>query len=173
MGKYTMELRRVCDIFGREEVENWFKDYEISHFLLPKQIEVINNAGIWNKERLAEKIVDHYYMREIGLETPALFRHYAKVKMKEIMEKWLPYIYTNSIEYEPLESVNFTITEERNIDGTANNKSNGSTNLSNTNIGSSNSTSRNNASGLNIQSDTPQRTNQQTKYFRRQIRHFY
>lgn len=146
MAKYTMELRRVCDIFTRPTVESWFTDYELSDYLLPIQIQTITQANIWSKDKLAKKIVDHYFVREIGLETPALFQHYAKVKMREIMEKWLPYIYTNSIEYNPLESVNFTITEERNIDGTANS----------TNDGTSNSKSNSTASGLNIGSDTPQ-----------------
>lgn len=146
MAKYTMELRKVCDIFTRPTVESWFTDYELSDYLLPNQVQTITEANIWSKEKLAKKIVDHYFMREIGLETPALFRHYAMIKMREIMEKWLPYIYTNSIEYNPLESVNFTITEERNIDGTANSS----------NDGTSNSKSNSTASGLNIGSDTPQ-----------------
>ena len=81
MATYTIELRRVCEIYGREEVENWFKSYEISDYLLPSQIEVINQGGMWTKEKLAKKIVDHYYMREIGFETPYLFRHYAIVTM--------------------------------------------------------------------------------------------
>ena len=29
MASYTIELRRVCDIYGRDEVEKWFKDYNI------------------------------------------------------------------------------------------------------------------------------------------------
>ena len=31
MASYTMELRKVIKLFGREEVENWFKDYDLSH----------------------------------------------------------------------------------------------------------------------------------------------
>lgn len=70
MASYTIELRKVCDIYGREEVENWFKDFELSDFLTTKQIQSIENAGLWNKNKLAKKIIDHYYMREIGFETP-------------------------------------------------------------------------------------------------------
>ena len=142
MATYTIELRRVCDLYGRDEVEKWFKDYEISHYLNPSQIETMAKYNIWSKDRLAQKIVDHYYMREIGLETPALFKHYAKVKMQEIMERYLPIIYTNAIEYDPLESVDYTTTEERTIDGDAS--------------GNSKSNSKNNGSGLNIINNTPQ-----------------
>lgn len=73
MAKYTIELRKICDIYGREEVEKWFKDYNIENYLTPSQIEVITKFNIWSKERLAQKIVDHYYMREIGFETPRTF----------------------------------------------------------------------------------------------------
>ena len=142
MAKYTIELRRVCDIYGRNEVESWFKDYNISNYLTPKQIEQIEKFGVWSKDRLAEKIVDHYFMREIGFETPALFKHYAKVTMQEIMERQFPKIYSNFLEYDPLSNVDFTETYTREISGLSE--------------GKSNSTSQNNASGLNINNDTPQ-----------------
>ena len=144
MAKYSIELRRICDIYGRDEVENWFKDYDIANYLTPTQIEQINKFNVWSKDRLATKIVDHYYMREIGFETPALFKHYAKVKMQEIMERQFPKIYSNFLEYDPLSNVDFTEEYTREITGTGKNE------------GNSNSNSNNNASGLNVNSDTPQ-----------------
>lgn len=144
MASYTMELRKVCDYFGREEVENWFKDYNLEYYLTPEQINQITKFDVWSKDRLAEKIVDNYYMREIGFETPALFRHYAKIEMKKIMERKLPVIYSKFLEYDPLSNVDFTETYTREIQG------------ENTNSGTSNSTSSNNGSGLNVNSDTPQ-----------------
>lgn len=54
-----------ANFFGRDEVENWFKSYELNEFLTTKQIEQIEKANVWSKDRLAKKIVDHYYMREI------------------------------------------------------------------------------------------------------------
>lgn len=145
MASYTIELRNVCAIYGRDEVENWFKDYNISNYLTPSQIETIEKAGLWSKDKLAEQIVDHYYMREIGLETPALFKHYAKVYMREIMERALPRIYSNSIQYDPMINVDFTESFERNIDGNSSTE------------GSSNSNSNSNSSGMNINNNTPQR----------------
>lgn len=142
MAKYTIELRRVCDIYGRNTVEQWFKDYDIKNYLTPKQIEQIEKFDVWSKDRLAEKIVDHYYMREIGFETPALFKHYAKVTMQEIMERQFPKIYSKFLEFDPLVNVDFTETYTREIEGSSE--------------GNSNSNSKNNASGLNINNDTPQ-----------------
>jgi len=136
MSKYTIELRTICDLYGRSEVESWFKDYNLSYYLKQDEIASIEEAGLWNKDRLATKIVDHYFMREIGLETPWLFRHYAKVFMQEIMERKLPLIYSISIKYDPLVNVDFTETYQRNIE--------------------TNGNSTNNASGLSVASDTPQ-----------------
>ena len=138
MSKYTMELRTIIQYQGRDEVENWFKDYCISNYLTPVEEETILNANIWSKDRLASAIVDHYYMREIGYETIGLFKHYAKVYMREIMERYLPLIYSKSIEYNPLVNVDYEETFTRNI------------------TGSGESESTNNASGLSVNSDTPQ-----------------
>lgn len=147
MATYTIELRKICDIYGRSEVENWFKDYMLEEFLTTEQIAQIQKYNVWSKDKLAKKIVDHYYMREIGFETPALFKHYAKVYMQEIMERQLPKIYSNFFEYDPLSSVDYTEEYTRKITGDSNNK------------GKSTSNSSSNSSGLNVNSDTPERTN--------------
>lgn len=144
MAKYTIELRKVCDIYNREEVEKWFKNYELSDYLRPDEIESIETANLWNKDKLAKKIVDHYFMREIGFETPALFKHYAKITMEEIMEEKLPLIYSSSIKYDPLVNVDYTESFERTQKGS----------LENT--GTSNSSSSSNSGTLNINNNTPQ-----------------
>lgn len=142
MSKYTIELRKVIDLYGRDTVEGWFKDYELTDYLRPDEIESIKNANIWSKDKLAKKLVDHYFMREIGFETPALFKHYAKVYMQEIMERQLPMIYSISIKYDPLVNVDYTETFERNIESEGNSTSTSSSNT--------------NGSGLTVSSDTPQ-----------------
>lgn len=134
MSKYTVELRKVIESRGEEEVLGWFMDYELTDYLTQDEINVIMERGTWNKEKLAHKILDHYYMREIGFETVGLFRHQAKVAMQEIMEEKLPLIYSAAIQYDPLVNVDFT--EE----------------YSGQNAGNSTS----NSSGLTVQSDTPQ-----------------
>lgn len=150
MSKYTMELRHVCDFYTREKVEGWFKDYEISDYLTPEQIQVLNQEGFWSKDKLAKKIVDHYFMREIGFETPALFKHYAKVTMQEIMEEKLPLLYSRAIKYDPLINVDFVETFERTID------SEGSSEGSSENNGTSSSESSSSTENLGIDNKTPQ-----------------
>lgn len=144
MSSYTIELRNICEFYTRQEVENWFKDYKIQDYLLPNQIEAIQQFKIFDKDRLARDIVDFYYMREIGVETPALFKHYAKVYMRNIMQKYLHLFYSMSLEYNPLVNVDFTETFTRTGSGTAENN------------GNSNSNSQSNSSGLVVASDTPQ-----------------
>lgn len=142
MATYTMQLRRVVDIYGRDEVESWFSSYNLADFLTPEQIAQINKYNVWSKEKLASQIVDHYFMREIGFETPALFAHYAKLTMNELMGSYLLKIYTQFLEYDPLSSVDYTEEYTREIEGSSE--------------GSSNSNSQNSAEGFNINNDTPQ-----------------
>ena len=132
MSRYTTELRFIVQNTSLEEVEGWFKDYELSDYLTEEEIAVIEERGTWNKDKLAKLIVEHYWMHEIGLETVALFEHQVKVAMKEIMEEKLPLIYSASIKYDPMVNIDFTETYQEN------NSQDG------------------NADGLNVNSDTPQ-----------------
>ena len=144
MSKYTMTLQDLTNYYSREEIENWFKNYKMEDYLTPKQIQEITKYDVWNKDRLAKKIVDHYYMREIGFETPELFIHYANVYMQEIMESKFQKIYTLFLEYDPLSSVDYVEEYTREIRGDSSSS------------GSSSSNSLNGANGFNIVNDTPQ-----------------
>ena len=138
---YTMTLYEIINNFySRQEVEAWFKDYQLSDYLTEDQINVINENGVWSKDKLAQKIVDHYLMEQIGFETMGLFKHKVKITMNEIMESKLPLIYSRAIEYDPLVNVDYTETFNRTIE----------------NEGNSSSESSSNSSGLNVGSDTPQ-----------------
>ena len=135
---------------GRETVESWFKDYELTDYLTPNQIQKITEHGVWSKDKLAKKIVDHFFMHEIGFETIELFKRYAKSTMQEIMEEKLPIIYSNSLEYDPLVNVDFTETFERTAEGESNLQSNLQNN------GSSSSQTSGSSESLDIHNPTPQ-----------------
>ena len=155
MSKYTMELRKLFTpityknpIFTRDEVEAWFKDYDLNDYLTSEQQAVITETGLWNKNKLAKKIVDHYYMREIGFETIGLFIHYAKTTMNELMEEYLPLIYSNAIQYDPLVNVDYTESFNRNTQSGNVGQIQSSSNSS--------SSSSSDGSALGVNSDTPQ-----------------
>lgn len=136
MSKYTYELRNVILFTSLEEVKSWLTDYDLADYLTSDQLEVVTEAGLFNKDKLADRIINHYYMREIGIETIGLFKLKIKTKLDLLMEKYAPLIYTNSIEYDILVNEDYTETFNRSTSGS------GST----TNTGS----------GLTVSSDTPQ-----------------
>ena len=142
MARYTVQLRKVIETVGEDQVLKWFQDYDLTNYLTFEEIRVITDKGTWSPARLARKIIDHYYMDEIGSETVALFKHRVKVAMQEIMEEKLPLIYSASLQYNPLTNVNYTETYT------------GENTTANTT--SSNSTATSDSSGLTVNSDTPQ-----------------
>ena len=85
MSNYTITLKRVCDVYGEQNVLNWFKSYELSNYLSQEQIQAILNLNVFSKDYLSKMILNHYLFREIAFETPEMFSHYAKTKMQEIM----------------------------------------------------------------------------------------
>lgn len=147
MSKYTLQLRELFEpivytpsLFTRETVEGWFKAYDLDDYLTSEQQTVITTTGLWSKDKLAKKIVNHYYMHEIGFETIGLFIHEVEDFMEELMEEYLPLIYSSAIQYDPLVNVDYTESFNR------------SQNLAN----SSSSTSGSSGSSLGVNSDTPQ-----------------
>ena len=147
MSKYTMELRETFEpirfnppLFTRATVEGWFKAYDLNDYLTSEQQAVITATGLWSKDKLAKKIVNHYYMHEIGFETIGLFIHECEDFMEELMEEYLPLIYSSAIQYDPLVNVDYVESFAR------------SQNLTN----SSSSSSSSDGSSLGVQSDTPQ-----------------
>lgn len=138
MSKYTMEIRELISTFGEDEVKGYFMNYELSDYLTEDEIKVINDRGVWSKEQLAQRIIDHYFTREIGTDAIGQFILFAKDKMHEIMETYAPLIYSASIKYDPLVNVDYTET------------------YAGTSDSNSNSSSSSNGSGLTVNSDTPQ-----------------
>lgn len=138
MSKYTFELREVVSTFGKDEVKRWFSDYELSDYLTPEEIKVIEDKGVWSKDQLAERIIDHFYTREIGTDAIGQFMLFIKDKLRETMETYAPIIYSASIKYDPLVNVNFSET------------------YSGTSGANSSSNNSANSSGLSVASDTPQ-----------------
>ena len=138
MSKYTYQLRNVILFTSLEEVKSWLTDYDLADYLTEDQLEVVTEAGLFNKDKLADRIINYYYMREIGVETIALFKLKIKTKLDLLMEKYAPLIYTNSIEYDILVNEDYTETFDR------------------TTSGSGESSTTNTGSGLTVSSDTPQ-----------------
>lgn len=98
------------------------------------------------RETLNNLILDNFLMDEIGFETPALFRHYLKTKLNEIM----PY-------YNLLYKAQIKVTEEDNIFGNVDLKETFDRNINSNTSSNGQSTSQNQANGKSkeIYQDTP------------------
>ena len=136
MSKYTTELRYICETYaGYDESQDYTK---IDDIIANSRTKIFDfNFPIFDENYrsvLETKIIKHYYTREIGFETVALWKHFLGVKMNEIMESKLPLIYSAAISYDPLVNVDVETTLSRRVDDAGNA----------------------NSSGLTINSDTPQ-----------------
>ena len=139
--KLTVELGEL--------IENGF---ELFNFEYPSYYK--------DAEKLAfeQKIIDHYYFRQIGQETPQRFRHYLKCKLREIMPYYIQRYESVALmaagiksgEINPLE--NYSMIEEGTNSESANAKRTGSGTTSMTGSGEVTNTK----DGTQKFSDTPQ-----------------
>lgn len=121
MAKYTLNLFTLINNgfdFGLDEYPIFDEQYR----------PVLNKA-----------ILDHYFMYEIGFETPYLFRHYLKEKLNLIMPKYNAlFVAQQQIVENPLGNTNLTETLMRNVNSRGQN------------------TSKSTGSNKNLFQDTPQ-----------------
>lgn len=60
------------------------------------------------REGLNRKIIDHFYMQEIGTETISLFTFFLRRRMNEIMPYWNQVYLSTQIEFDPLATYDLT-----------------------------------------------------------------
>lgn len=95
MSKYTTELRYM--------VESGF-DLQMTSY------PIFNEAY---RAQLNQKIIDHFYFREIGFETPGLFRNRLNVRMNEIMPYFNQLYKSALLDISPLVNEIYTETFQR------------------------------------------------------------
>lgn len=158
MSKYTTELRYLIE----SNFDLGLKDYPIFDESY--------------RQLLNEKIINHYYFREIGMETAELFKRYLNQTMREIMPYYNQLYKSELLEFNPFYNVDKTITADKNNNhvsdfvgnvtgknqqttGSENNQINNSKQQTTTaansvgeSVGNSTSTDKN----KNVASDTPQ-----------------
>lgn len=90
------------------------------------------------RELLNAKIIEHYYFREIGLETAGLFKRFLNRKMAEIMPYYNQLYKSELLKVEPLTRIDLWETFKRSDNGEFN------------------GTMQDNTNNFNVYSDTPQ-----------------
>lgn len=136
MSKYTTELRWV--------IENGY-DLQLNEYPIFDENY---------RDELNQKIINHYYFREIGFETVGLFRFYLKQTLNEIMPYYNQLYESALLEIDPLNTINFTETLTRTKIG--NNTKNFNEDTTVNSNGDSNSNSTKNTNFKDVESDTPQ-----------------
>lgn len=96
MSKYTTELRYLIE----NNFDIGLKDYPIFD----------ENY----REPLNQKIINHYYFREIGFETAELFKRYLNNTMNEIMPYYNQLFKSELLEFNPFYNVDETVTADKN-----------------------------------------------------------
>lgn len=120
MSKYTTEVRFICE--SKSGLENSSGADNVD--------EVI--AGAWNKiftskapffdesyrSVLCQKILKHYYLREICCETVGIWKLWMNERLETIMPYYNQLYESELIKFEPLNDVNLTRKHDRKVDGT-------------------------------------------------------
>lgn len=116
--KVTMELRDVLAM--TDENGNPFKLFDFDYPSYYKGDE---------KLAFEQKVIDHFLFHQIGVETPARFKHNLKTKLREIMPYYIQMY--KSVEImdkvdDPFGNVDITETYEETVSGTSSSESDGS-----------------------------------------------
>ena len=127
----------------------------------------VDKYPIWDekhRKELEKKIVDHYYMRQIGFETPGRFKYELNVRMREIMPRYVKIWKTTQYEYNPIENYNMIegSTDVNDTAGTS--KASGVEKISDTPMSEVSNLDKYLTSANQTNSDGESKTNSKTKH---------
>lgn len=115
MSKYTTEVRYICEHYAGVNESTGYAD--INKVIESARSKVFDFPyPIFDekyREVLEKKILKHYYVREIGMETVGLWKHYLDMKMNEIMPYYNQLYKSELLEFNPLYDVDVTREHER------------------------------------------------------------
>lgn len=133
MSVYTTEVRYICEVEAGMTQNSGYNDIDEiidkSWNKIFKQFPIFDEAY---REGLCKKILNHYYTREIGAETVALWKFWLNQKMNEIMPYYNKLYLSDQLKYDPLHEIDFTRVISENSHDDKNGKSGTDTKDSNT-----------------------------------------
>lgn len=170
MSKYTTEVRFICENKSGLEISGGSGDVD----------SIIANS--WNKiftskapffdeeyrSILCQKILKHYYLREICCETVGIWTLWMNTRLEEIMPYYNQLYESAKIEFNPMHNVDLTSKHERNVEGTSKEDGTrtdnttgkrtltGNRDTDNTSVGTRNTTNSSDETKRDLFSDTPQ-----------------
>ena len=154
MSKYTTEVRFICESYaGLSESTGQKSVNSIIKQAIPKVFDF--DFPIFDekyREVLCGKILKHYYLREIGLETVGAWKFMLDTKLNEIMPYYNQLYNSEKIKIDPMNDYKLT----KNYNKTKNESKNGNSETESSGTNKASQNGSNNATDYNLYSDTPQ-----------------
>lgn len=121
MSKHTTEVRFICESKSGLEVSGGSGD--IDNIIANSWNKIFTNKAPFFDEEyrsiLCQKILKHYYLREICCETVGIWTLWMNTRLEEIMPYYNQLYESAKIEFNPMHDVNLTRNHERNVAGTS------------------------------------------------------
>lgn len=158
MSKYTTEVRFICE--SKAGLSESTGSDNVDDIVSKSWDKIFTRKAVFFDENyralLCQKILKHYYLREIGSETVGIWKLWLNTRLEEIMPFYNQLYKSALIEFNPMYDVDLKRTHNRKIDsskqdtGTSQSVSSGEINARVTSSGTSNNTKK------DLYSDTPQ-----------------
>lgn len=170
MSKYTTEVRFICENKSGLEISGGSGD--VDSIIANSWNKIFTSKAPFFDEKyrsiLCQKILKHYYLREICCETVGIWTLWMNTRLEEIMPYYNQLYESAKIEFNPMHNVDLTSKHDRNVEGTSKEDGTrtdnttgkrtltGNRDTDNTSVGTRNTTNSSDETKRDLYSDTPQ-----------------
>lgn len=120
MSKYTTQVRFICE--SKSGLENSSGADNVDEVIASAWNKIFTSKAPFFDESyrsvLCQKILKHYYLREICCETVGIWKLWMNERLETIMPYYNQLYESELIKFEPLNDVNLTRKHDRTVDGT-------------------------------------------------------
>ena len=121
MSKYTTEVRFICENKSGLKVSGGSGD--VDNIIANSWNKIFTSKAPFFDEEyrsvLCQKILKHYYFREICCETVGIWTLWMNTRLEEIMPYYNQLYESAKIKFNPMHDVDLTRKHERNVEGTS------------------------------------------------------
>lgn len=160
MSKYTTEVRFICE--NKSGLDTSFGAYDVNSVLANSWDKIFTSKVHFFDENyrsvLCQKILKHYYLREICCETVGIWILWMNTRLEEIMPYYNQLYESELIKFDPMNDVNLKREYKRKAEGETTETRNDTSNITRSAEGKTNNTVDRKSDGTtrDLYSDTPQ-----------------
>ena len=170
MSKYTTEVRFICENKSGLEISGGSGD--VDSIIANSWNKIFTSKALFFDEEYrsipCQKILKHYYLREICCETVGIWTLWMNTRLEEIMPYYNQLYDSAKIKFNPMHNVDLTSKHDRNVEGTSKEDETrtdnttgkrtltGNRDTDNTSVGTRNTTNSSDETKRDLYSDTPQ-----------------